>query len=76
MFLGQDRHTDRDQAALRGTMLTISVLVLGGGWMILVTMIMVVVVVVVLIEGYDAHHLSSGVRRWQIIVSLYFIMPY
>ena len=45
-------------------MLTISVLVLGGGWMILVTMIMVVVVVVVLIEGYDAHHLSSGVRRW------------
>ena len=32
--------------------------------MILVTMIMVVVVVVVLIEGYDAHHLSSGVRRW------------
>ena len=44
--------------------------------MILVTMIMVVVVVVVLIEGYDAHHLSSGVRRWQIIVSLYFIMSY
>ena len=36
--------------------------------MILVTMMMmvvvVVVVVVVLIEGYDAHHLSSGVRRW------------
>ena len=59
-------------------MLTISVLVLGGGWMILVTMTMmvVVVVVVVLIEGYDAHHLSSGVRRWQIIVSLHFIMPY
>ena len=42
--------------------------------MILVTMI--IVVVVVLIEGYDAHHLSSGVRRWQIIVSLYFIMSY
>ena len=76
MFLGQDRHTDRDQAALRGTMLTISVLVLGVRWMILVTMIMVVVVVVVLIVGYDAHHLSSGVRRWQIIVSLHFIMPY
>ena len=40
------------------------------------TMMVVVVVVVVLIEGYDAHHLSSGVRRWQIIVSLHFIMPY
>ena len=34
--------------------------------MILVTMMMmvVVVVVVVLIERYDSHHLSSGVRRW------------
>ena len=33
--------------------------------MILVTMMMmVVVVVVVLIEGYDAHHLCAGVRRW------------